>query len=70
MKELETVKLENERNYVVLNEINNYVYLVNPEDELDFCIRKCIIKNGKEYIESLDDEIELLNALRLFAPNE
>ena len=64
--ELEVITLEDGKEYAIVKEINNYVLLINPEDELDFCIRKNVIKDGKEFIESLDSDEEFDKALALF----
>ena len=64
--ELEVITLENGTEYAVAKEINNYLLLINPENPEDFCIRKNVIKEGKEFIESLDSDEEFDNALELF----
>lgn len=52
--------------YVVLEKVENYVYLVNPKNEEDVCIRKEIVEDGKTYLTGLDDEDEVYKALELF----
>lgn len=64
--ELEVITLEDGIEYAIVKEINNYLLLINPENEEDFCIQKNTIKDGKEYIESLDSDEEFDNALLLF----
>jgi len=65
--EVEAITLENGVEYGIIKEINNYVLLVNPNDESDYCIRKNVNRNGQEYIESLDSDEEFEMALALFA---
>ncbi|MBQ6841079.1 MAG: DUF1292 domain-containing protein [Bacilli bacterium] len=67
MKNFEVVTLEDGIKYIVAHEIDNYLLLINSEDETDFCIRKNVIENGKEYIESLDSDEEFDKAIKLFA---
>ena len=64
--DLEQITLENGITYVVTNEINNYVYLVNPDDENDFCIRKNIEIDNEDYLKGLDSEEEFYYALSFF----
>lgn len=66
MVELEVITLENGIEYAIAKEINNYVLLVNPENPKDFCIRKNVVKDGKEFIESLDSDEEFDTAMDLF----
>ena len=70
MIELEQVTLENGTTYAIAKEINNYVYLVNPQNELDFCIRKNVNRNGEQYIEPLDSEEEFQKALLILKESE
>ena len=44
-----------------------YVYLVDRNNELNFCIRKTEIENGKEYLINLDDRKEFELALSILA---
>lgn len=64
---VEAVTLENGIEYGIVKEVNNFVLLVNPNDEDDYCIRKCVVRNGEEFIESLDTDEEFDTALSLFA---
>lgn len=73
MKEIKcnAVKLENG---IVYNEISRlfydncmYVLLSNLEDTSDYCIRKLISKNSREYIIGLNDEYEYDTLHALFA---
>ncbi|MBE6155414.1 MAG: DUF1292 domain-containing protein [Firmicutes bacterium] len=64
--ELEVITLEDGIEYAVTKEINNYLLLVNPADQTDFCIRKKVFKDGNEYIESLDTDEEFNQAIALF----
>ena len=66
MKNYEVITLEDGIEYIVAQEINGYVLLLNPNDETDFCIRKSVKKDGQEYIESLDSDEEFDQALALF----
>ncbi len=70
MIELEQITLENGVTYAVAKEIDNYVYLVNPQNELDFCIRKNVARDGNEYLESLDNEEEFQRALLILKESE
>ena len=65
MEEYEITTLENNITYAIVKEVNNYVYLVNPNDENDFCIRKTVYKDGNEYFETLDSEEEFQQAIKL-----
>lgn len=64
--ELEVITLEDGIEYAIVKEINEYVLLINPNEEGDFCIRKNVVRDGKEYIESLDSDEEFESALALF----
>lgn len=67
---MESVTLENGNQYVIVNEItddkNCYVYMTNLNDRKDFCVRKSVKQNEKEYFVGLKDEEELKYALKLF----
>ena len=65
--EVEVVTLENGKEYGIIKEINNYVLLVNTENEADYCIYKNVIKDGEEFLESLDSNEEFDTAIQLFA---
>ena len=65
--EVEVVTLENGKEYGIVKEINNYLLLVNPENELDYCIRKNVVKNGEEFIETLESDEDFDKALDLFS---
>lgn len=60
--EKEFITLENNIEYMIVSEKDNYLFLSNPEDETDMCIRKVV---GDEVV-GLDDENELESAMRLF----
>lgn len=70
---MESVILENNKEYLILNEIKNgsdkYIYLVNTEDSKDFCIRKSLVNSEKEVLIGLKDEEEFRKALLLFNKN-
>lgn len=54
--------LEDNINYVVVMEIENYLYLTNENDCYDFCIRKVV----DDVLCFLDSEDEYNEALELF----
>lgn len=70
-KEFETVTLEDGKDYVIISEIieNNvtYVYLVNMEDEKDFCIRKVQDGPDGKMLVGLTDNNEFDKAILYFA---
>lgn len=47
------------------NEIK-YVYFINEQDQKDIFIRKEVKENDKNYLIGLDNEEEILKALKLF----
>lgn len=65
------VVLENGIEYDVVEKIESnqqaYIYLVNPKEREDICIRKEIEENGKTYLVGLDNQEEVNLALKLFA---
>lgn len=63
---LEVVTLENKQEYYVVKELKNYLYLVNTNNKKDICIRKSVMLDNKEYIDTLDSEEEFKEALALF----
>lgn len=70
MEEKEVVEyiiLENGKKYYIAEEKNNYVLLVNSENEEEFCIRKNVVRDGEEFIETLDSDQEFDEAAKLFA---
>jgi len=67
---LESVTLENGNKYVVIKEIEKYLYLSNPDNPDDFIIRKCVKDGDQEYIESLDSKEEFDEAIKLFDESE
>ncbi len=68
--ETKCVKLEDGLEYAVIDEIdhedNTYVYLVNYEDETDFCIRKVENSVNEKLLQGLDSNEEFDKALLLF----
>ena len=70
MIDLEQITLENGITYSIIKEIDNYVYLINPQNENDFCIRKNVVRDGEEYLESLKDENEFKYALSILKNTE
>lgn len=59
--EVECVEIDG-HDYIVAKRIeiagNTYLYLINEDDVLDFMVQKVIIRDGEEYITSLDSEKE------------
>lgn len=66
---VETTVIDNKK-YIEIDKINikesNYVFLVNVQDEEDFCIRKLTVKDGEIYYEGLKDDKEFENVLAYF----
>ena len=70
MIDVEVITLEDNKEYYILREIDNYLYLVNTEDENDITIRKNVKSiDGKNYVQKLESEEELNKALNLFQNN-
>lgn len=65
--DVEVVTLENDKDYIVVDKISDYVYLVNETEPDDFCIRKIEIEGDEEYFVGLDNEIEFDKALLEFS---
>lgn len=63
---LEIVTLENNQEYYIVKQLKNYLYLVNTKNKKDICIRKAVMLDDKEYIDTLDTEEEFKEALALF----
>ncbi len=65
------ITLEDGLTYAVVDEIkiNNitYVYLSNINNSEDFCIRKIIIENNKEYLQGLNNKEEFEKAILTFS---
>lgn len=70
-KEYEVVKLEDGKEYFVIDEItennNTYVYLTNVEDSQSFCIRKVLNEGTEQYLVGLSTDEEFDQALLYFA---
>ena len=70
-KECDVITLEDGIDYVIVDEIVNegtkYLYLVNKNDEKDFCVRKLIIEDGEEYVSGLDSTEEFNKTISIFA---
>lgn len=62
MKEITTVTLEDNIDYIVISKINidnnTYLFLANENDPKDLCIRKEITENNIEYLVGLENEDE------------
>ncbi len=71
MDTIETITLDDGITYAIVDEKiydgTKYVYLVDRNNELNFCIRKTEIENGKEYLINLDDRKEFELALNILA---
>ena len=70
MIELENITLENGVTYSIIREKESYVYLINPQDENDFCIRKNVVIDDEEYLKKLDSKEEFDYALSIFKNEE
>lgn len=69
MNNVTLTTLEDEKKYVVLDEIqgtNKYVYLLDPEDEENMTIRKEILKDNEKYLQGLNDDNEFTEAITLY----
>lgn len=66
MKEMEIVTLEDDNNYILIDRIDNYVYLTKEEDNEFFMIRKVENNLDEEYFCGLDNDDEFDKALALF----
>lgn len=63
---LEVVTLEDNVEYAIVKEINNYLLLVNTSNEEDWCIRKNVTDGDQKVITPLDNDEEFDKALALF----
>lgn len=70
MIDVNTITLENNQEYIIVDaiELNNNKYLILAKENTigDFCIRKVISKEGKEYIVKLDSNEEFDIILKEF----
>lgn len=70
MIDVKCIQLEDGLEYALIDEIENgdikYCYLVNVNDENDFCIRKIDTKIDNETVIGLDSNHEFDKALLLF----
>jgi len=66
MEEREYVTLEDGNDYIVIDEIDGYVYLAREDDVTEFCIRKVEEDMGCEFFVGLKDEEELNVAMKKF----
>lgn len=71
MKEYNVVTLEDGNEYIEIDKIddnnNTYIVLSNSNDPNDFCIRKLITEEGKEYIVGLDGDEEFDKIYEIFS---
>lgn len=65
MEEIDILKLEDDKEYMVLDIIDTYFFLTNVKDVADFCIRKLKDETTPELI-LLKDNQEFNKALELF----
>ncbi|HAB67350.1 MAG TPA: hypothetical protein DCE23_08285 [Firmicutes bacterium] len=65
MTDIDTIKLEDDKDYIVIDIIEGYFYLTNIKNPADFCIRKLLDENTPE-LYLLDDKQEFNKALDLF----
>ena len=63
------VYIIDEKNYLLVDKIYNYLYLSNEDDEEDTLILKEDINNSDNFL-PLDNEEEFKNALSLFLTKE
>ena len=66
MVEVDTVKLEDGKTYMIIEEKEGYVYLANVENPKEFCIKKQTIENGETFLNPIEDFHEFETALKLF----
>ena len=70
MIDVNVVTLENDQEYLIVDAIevdnNNYLVLAKEDSIGDFCIRKVISKDGKEYMVKLDTKEEFDRVLNEF----
>lgn len=59
------IKLEDGNDYIVIDKIDNYVFLSNIKDSNDFCIRKEIEENEEKYLVGLDSNEEYEKVIKL-----
>lgn len=66
MENKDIITLEDNKEYIILDIIDKYFYLVNKKDSQDFCIRK--LKNlDSPTIIQLNDEKEFNKAQKMLA---
>ena len=66
MKEMEFITLEDNSDYIIIDKIDNYVYLTKEEERDFFAIRKIEFEKNEEYLCGLDSDEEFDKALELF----
>ena len=65
MIDVDTIEINNVK-YMVVGEIDNYVYLANIDNPSNFLIKKEIDKDGEKYLAPIEDKEEFKKALGLF----
>ncbi len=69
LKEGQIVKLNNDKEYVVIKMINahsfNYVYLITSDKPIEFLVATAKVDNGKTILEEIKDNNELDYALTI-----
>ena len=63
---MDFVTLEDNQDYLIVDTIDNYLYLVSEQDPTKLCIRKLKQESSKKYITGLDSDKEFDKALLLF----
>lgn len=66
MENKDIITLEDNKEYIILDIIDKYFYLVNKKDSQDFCIRKLKNLDSPTIIE-LSDEKEFNKAQKMLA---
>lgn len=66
VKEIEVVTLENNKDYMIIDTIDDYVYLAEKNDPEAFCIRKIEKEGDDEYFVGLNSDAEFDKALLEF----
>ena len=64
--EVEVVTLEDDNNYIIVDTIGDYVYLVNEDDPDSFCIRRIEKEGEQEFFVGLSNGKEFDKAFLEF----
>ena len=68
-KELEAVTF-NDIDYAILDEIDNFIYTVNVNNENDIKIFKTKIEDGNEVLEELSEEEQSVALVKFYEKNK